>query len=591
MPIEYAERAVVIQAQNHAMLKNIIFSFTIANLVGTSALFAQFNHEWSFANGGIYSEHIYDLCIDNEGCLYVIGQFASPFDFDPSTAIVFPDNVSSANLFFAKYDSDGNLLFVKSIGENLFWDSGYSIDIDAEKNIYISGSVANGTDMDTGPGQHIIQTLGSEDAFFAKYDSVGNFIFSTLIHTLASDAILDYSKSNNIYVYGILSEINDFDPGPGEFIIDGTNLEIPYLAKYGDDGTFRYAIGFDTLYSEAPYTYHYMNSLKGDSQGNCYITGLFRGAYDFDPGPGVFPVYSFDETLYFAKFDAEGELLFVKALGGSPGSYFSIPDIVLDDQSNIYIADNFTSQVDFDPGSGEALRTAYSNWDIFFAKYDSLGNFIFVKTMEGTGEYDFSSKILLGENDDIYLGGVTSGTTDLDPGTGEAIYTVPEYTDLFIAIYDNDGNYLTSISMGGDYQEAIRGMALDPSGNIYIAGEFYENHQLDPLSTNYYYSNGYEDIFIAKYSQEPVRAVQPADDGHSVSASPNPSPGLFRIDVPTGYSPTLPVITDMTGRFVEPLVSFQGTEWLIDLRSWPAGVYVANIRSGEKIRMLKLVKI
>lgn len=40
---------------------------------------------------------------------------------------------------------------------------------------------------------------------------------------------------------------------------------------------------------------------------------------------------------------------------------------------------------------------------------------------------------------------------------------------VFISKLDANGDFIFSVAMAGDYDERASGMAVDPSGNIYVA--------------------------------------------------------------------------------------------------------------------------
>src|SRR5687768_9600823 len=53
------------------------------------------------------------------------------------------------------------------------------------------------------------------------------------------------------------------------------------------------------------------NSIAVDAAGNVYTTGLFSGNdTDFDPGPGVFTLFSYSaEDIFISKLDAAGNFV------------------------------------------------------------------------------------------------------------------------------------------------------------------------------------------------------------------------------------------------------------------------------------------
>jgi hypothetical protein len=554
-------------------------------------LFSQFNYEWAFTLGGYLSEHINDVKVDQDGDIYVIGSHGSEIDFDPGEGVVNLGGVGFSDLFFAKYTKEGELVFAKSIGTAMYTDLAFKLDIDLEKNIYISGTIGNNTDMDPGSGEYIIETEGFVDAFVAKYDSTGEYVFSFNINTENAGASINLDENNNLFVYGRFSSTNDFDPGLGKYILDGGQRK-PYLARYSDAGDFIYAIAFDTVAQNiGEFSEMTISDIATDASAATYITGYFTGGIDFDPGQAVYPLTAVSNSLFIAKYDAQGQFIFVKYIPSTDeDSGFAPPRIELDEDNNIYMAGSYRGTKDFDPGPDSMNYSSSSGLDIFFAKYDASGNFIYVRRMEGTGEYDFVSELKLGENNNIYLTGSFNGANDFDPGTGTAIHSVSEYADMFLAKYDNAGNYLTSISTGGGFQDFPRGMALDEEGNVYIGGLFYEEFDPDPYGQDLYYTNGYDDMFLVKYGQTLVPVSNPEVYKGALQVAPNPGTGLFNITLPTSEGSSSIRVTDLTGREVAGERAFSGTEVTVDIRHLPAGIYIAIISTDLGQQVVKLVK-
>src|SRR6478672_10862494 len=72
-----------------------------------------------------------------------------------------------------------------------------------------------------------------------------------------------------------------------------------------------------------------------DSSGNFYLTGIFNGASDFDPGPGVFTLNSFGwSDIFVCKLDSSGNFIWAKQMGGI--NYDYAKSIRLDNHRNIF---------------------------------------------------------------------------------------------------------------------------------------------------------------------------------------------------------------------------------------------------------------
>jgi gliding motility-associated-like protein len=172
----------------------------------------------------------------------------------------------------------------------------------------------------------------------------------------------------------------------------------------------------------------------------------------------------------------------------------------VDNQLNTYITGQFQGTCDFDPGIGIQNLTSSGDWDLFIAKYDSSGNYIWAKRFgDDAAEVGYSIYI---QGSSIILGGFYWAlSTNLNVGNGPWIHSNNGANDIFIAKYDTSGNYLWSKSIGGNGDDKILKLDVDQSGNIYTIGTFQNIVDFDPgINTLSISSSGNNDIFIAKYS-------------------------------------------------------------------------------------------
>jgi hypothetical protein len=92
------------------------------------------------------------------------------------------------------------------------------------------------------------------------------------------------------------------------------------------------------------------------------------------------------------------------------------------------------------------------------------------------------------------------------------------YEDIFLVKYDTGGNVVWAKSAGGTDDDNANSLALDPSGNIYMIGDFYSS-TLNFGSTTLTNTGG-DNLFIAKYDNSGnvqwAKSAQGNADGKSV---------------------------------------------------------------------------
>ncbi len=147
-----------------------------------------------------------------------------------------------------------------------------------------------------------------------------------------------------------------------------------------------------------------------------------------------------------------------------------VDDVDHDSDGNSYIIGHLNGTADFDPGFGTAIRTSQGNIDMFLAKYDINGNFVWVNVFltqfSGWGVMSFQLKVALNS---IYVGGTFIGTTDFDPGPGTQTLTSMGNLGPCFGRYDLNGNYLWMKTAGTLNNDHITGLDVDAAGNLYLS--------------------------------------------------------------------------------------------------------------------------
>ncbi|MES2592158.1 MAG: PA14 domain-containing protein [Bacteroidota bacterium] len=309
---------------------------------------------------------------------------------------------------------------------------------------------------------------------FSKYTTSGDLIwkktvmptqFTTTvsienIHVLQTGILI----TGAIYVTTSGTDSADFDPGAGKAYLKADVRHSAFIAKYTLDGNLIFAkklTAANTSYNDFLFV-----KASTDNAGNIYAAGIFRGTVDFNPGPGVFNLFSTNNTGYFSKYDAAGNFLWAKKIDNNEVEGVSVAGISVDNSNRLSLAGNFKGTADFDPSSGTASKTSVGYSDAFIAQYDLNGNFLWVNNLDDNGEIYFSN-LSTDESGNMYAIGIFRGTVDFDPGAGATTYTSSEYGDLFAAKYSSSGNYTFSNRIVGQ-----GGGTADNQGNMYlVSGE------------------------------------------------------------------------------------------------------------------------
>lgn len=279
-------------------------------------------------------------------------------------------------------------------------------------------------------------------------------------------------------------------PGDGNGQDDVFRVTNP-LAPAGAAPTFGFALGAGSAGADAG------NRVATDAMGNVYVTGLFQGTADFDPGPGVCcPDYVGGQDVFVAKYTPTGALVWARSIGGT-GDDVSFGVAIAADGS-VYTTGRFVGTVDFDPGPGTFNLSGTGEMDAFVWKLDSDGNFVWARRLGGTGAVE-GDGVAVAPDGSVYAAGLFIREADFDPGPGTFVLTSQGGWNGFICKLDAQGNLVWARGLLG-YSAYANDMALHPNGSaVYVTGQFMNTVDFDPgpgevLLT----SSGLWDIYVLK---------------------------------------------------------------------------------------------
>lgn len=323
----------------------------------------QGNQLWTKQIGVEDFDTISDIATDNEGNFYVAGITAGD--------LAGTKNAESTDAFVAKYDSDGNPLWIQQFGESIIFQT-FGIDVDDDGNAYLSGinvksasSIASATD----------------DFWVTKFDTNGNQQWFTEVGTENDTFDESYGitvgKDGNVYATGwTLGDLEGENAGLYDIWVaqlDNSTGDLQWINQSGTPD-YEWSWGVDT-----------------DSQGNVYTTGWTLG----DLG-GTGNAGSYDSWL--TKYDNLGNPLWTQQFGsiGDDEAF----DIYIDSLDNIFL----TGYTNGNLGGDNA--GSFDNW---VAKYDTNGNQVWVQQF-GTSALEQAYGITGDNAGNLYVTGVTEGS-------------------------------------------------------------------------------------------------------------------------------------------------------------------------------------
>ena len=407
-------------------------------------IFAQLNPWlWATKAGGTAYDKGYSIAIDVSGNSYVTGYFSGPATFGSTTLTSYGDY----DIFVAKLDSSGNWLWAKNAGGTGF-DEGWSIAVDASGNSYVTGYFNSTVTF----GSTTLESNGYDDIFVAKLDSRGKWLWAKKAGGTAYDKgySIAIDASGNSYVTGYFQGTATF----GSTTLTSSGSQDIFITKLDSSGNWLWAKNAGGT-SE-----NYGFSIAVDASGNSYVTGVFVGTASF--GSTTLESNGYDD-IFVAKLNSSGDWLWAKNAGGSD-DYDNGWSIAIDASGNSYVTGYFSGPATF----GSTTLTSNGDWDIFVAKLDMRGNLLWAKNAGGTSD-DIGYDIAVDASGNSYVTGYFESTTATFGST--TLTSCGEY-DIFIAKLDSRGDWLWAKNAGGTYRDEGDGIAVDASGNSYVTGYF-----------------------------------------------------------------------------------------------------------------------
>jgi hypothetical protein len=455
-------------------------------------------------------------CLDGSSNLYVTGNFQGTVDFDPGPGTATISSNGGDDIYVAKYDNGGGYLWVRRIG-GVGIDRSTSIKLDPSGNPVITGFFVGNVNIDSGSGTVPLTSTGFADGLTLKYDNNGNYIWSFAVGKINFNEVnsVAIDNSGNIVITGNFEGTVDFDPGSATFPLSSSGGKDIFLAKYDSNSNFIWA----KKIGSAGWDSGVLVDL--DMLGNIYVSGQYVNTVDFDPQPGTFNLTAEGQLdVFLAKYDNACNLTWAISLGGTDQDVSYA--LKVDPAGNSYLTGYFYSTADFDPGSNTATLTSNGDGDIFLAKYDNSGNYLWANQM-GSSFYDCGKALELDGQGSLYITGEFQGTVDFDPGSSISNQVSQGGYEFFLAKYDLQGNYQTSLSLGGTGTDGAYSLQFNSVGNLYISGCFQGNVDFDPgPNSASLFGAGNFNSFIAKYKTGIDELGENQKNKPALHVSPNP---------------------------------------------------------------------
>ncbi len=224
---------------------------TPVNITANSALFlAKYSPDgilqWAKSIKGSLPRYNVRLALDGQDNIYINGSITGPLNFGVAPALTPNGN---QDIFFAKYSSDGDVLYQKNIGGSGAAMINSGLVTGHDNSVYLIGNFKGKVDVDPSSSVAELNSNATYGMFLAKYDDNGNYKWAFRVPRIANDGDI-YQVAHGEFDYprrGVQDiNVNSLDEIflTGTFIstvnFNGTGCGVNSLTGYTDMFIVRY---------------------------------------------------------------------------------------------------------------------------------------------------------------------------------------------------------------------------------------------------------------------------------------------------------------------------------------------------------------
>ncbi len=318
-------------------------------------------------------------------------------------------------------------------------------------------------------GTYYVEAAGeTQDYFVANYSKTGRLIwvrtgggaFNDVAYDVASD------RWGNVYTTGSFIEQMSIE----DTVLYGESEQgNAFLAAYDWEGNFQYAQRLGNSYQDVGY------GIACGRNDRISCTG-----YGSNSNQGM-------HQLFLKQYNSSGELLWEHWAGEE--AYSEGWKVVTNAQNEVFLMGITTSSITLGNCS---FDTDLSTPQLFVAKFSENGDCLWINHIAQTS-LDRSGDLEIDTEGNILL----TGHYTSDNNFGYFKLKATDQRDAFIVKLNPDGTFIwVKRGSGRGFAEGL-GLSIDQENNIFVAGYFEQTMLLD---LNPFQSEGWDDMFIAKYN-------------------------------------------------------------------------------------------
>jgi len=551
-------------------MKKIILIFVTFFYAGFNTLLISqtLNFTWAKSFGSTENDNVNCVVIDASSNIYIGGNFySSSISFGSATLNNSGGNYGGGvapDFYIAKLDPYGTPIWATKGGASNAFEQVSSIAVSSAGNCYVTGLYTASMSI----GSTNLTNSGGYDAFVAKYDANGNPLWAKKIGNngnemgfgIATDA------SDNCYVIGTFTS-NSIFTGSNTLTKSGMGGDV-FIVKYNSSGNIQWTRKIGGSSDDNG------NAITIDANGNIYLLGGFTSS-SVTIGQTTLN-NSGSNDIFVAKYNSSGTPQWAIKGGGDDND--SGYGIATDANGNCFILGFFSGNT-FNMGTYSVSNTGASGTtDILFAKINNNGVVQWLKKC-GSNDIDYPGGIALDPSGNVFLTGYFASNS-INLGGSNIINNTSftYYSDVFIAKYDNNGNFQWAKNSNGSLNEDGWSLAAKSATEVVMVGTF----NSDPVTFGQHAlsTNGKVDIYVTKLTLS-ASVDEMLKNTSNIIVYPNPAFDIINIIFPYKNEDITMYIYNSMGQLMAEQIVNKNNFAKIDIHKWNKGLYNLVIRNKD----------
>jgi gliding motility-associated-like protein len=457
-------------------------------LLFCDVLYAQ---KWAARTSSSFTNEAYDVETDAMGNSYVCGYFSGETSF--STTISFPDAIGNGDIFIAKYNSQGEVQWVKTYGGN-FSDRAYDLALTPNNELIVCGQFYGSMTV----GSTILNGNGtSKDIFLIKLDNSGNEMWALSEGGNLEDNAYGVATDNdgNVLLTGQFKGAASI--GGQVFVSDlNANTSQPsndfFISKYDPTGVNLWVKIGSASYEERG------TAVATDNNNNIILTGQFSDTLNFAGTTIYNNAYNIG---FLAKMDPNGNLLWFNKL---QAGFCATNDVEVNSSNEILVVGDFLGSLNYIENFNVSPIMNTFTRKVFVLKTNSDGNFVWSNTLGSENSISARALAINSDKEVFVCGNFECSLGQLNTPNGH--FNSVGFKDIYTWKIANSGvtHYVQQI--GGQLNDEAHGIALIDEDPLITGGYTNNLNFPDPVDINYppTYSNQTLNQFnLHHYTNEP----------------------------------------------------------------------------------------